>query len=112
MGKIAFLILIHIICISNVFIPGCTRKSGDEWDEAEKKLLEIIPEMPSLSDKHPNDLEIQLGIAALYNKYGAPKEPSLKSVDELNFDQRQKFFSQCEKIFLIDPNNKPSAMSV
>ena len=107
MSKIAFLILIHIICISNVFIPGCTRKSGDEWAQAEKALLEIIPEMPSLSDTFPNDLEIQLGIAALYFEYGSPKEPSPKSVDEFILNQNKKFFGQCEKVFSIDPNNKP-----
>ncbi len=107
MKMIAFLILINIICISQMIVPGCSCKNEDKWSKAEKKLLELMPEIPSLSDKFPNDLEIQLGIAALYYEYGAPKEPSLKSVDELNLDQKQKFFGQCEKVFLIDPNNKP-----
>jgi len=107
MKKTTFLILIHIICISLTVIPIRAFIVEDEWDKAEKGLLELMPKMPSLSDKFPNDLEIQLGIAALYFEYGVPKDLSLKSVDELNLDQKQKFFSQCEKVFLIDPNNKP-----
>lgn len=107
MKKTAFLILIHIICISLTAVTIRAANDEDEWDKAEKGLLELMPKMPSLSDKFTNDLEIQLGIAALYFEYGAPKDLSLKSVDELNLDQKQKFFNQCEKVFLIDPNNKP-----
>jgi len=107
MKKTAFLILIHIICISLTAVPIRAANDDDEWDKAEKGLLELMPKMPSLSDKFPNDLEIQLGIAALYFEYGAPKEPSPKSVDEFILDQNNKYFGQCEKVFLIDPNNKP-----
>ena len=107
MKKITFLILINIICISLTVAPIQAANDEDEWKKAEKELLELMPKMPSLSNKFTNDLEIQLGIAALYNKYGAPKEPSLKSEDEFILDQNSKFFDQCEKVFSIDPNNKP-----
>ncbi len=84
MKKAALLILIPVICIGLIFILIRTADDEDQWDKKEKALHELKYKISSLWIKFPNDLEIQLGIAALY----------------FNLDQ-------CERVLSIDPNNKP-----
>jgi len=108
MCKFSFLILLCFILISQLFVPSILANEKDEWDQAEESIGKLKPQLPTLSDQFPNDLEVQLGIAAIYFQYGAPQEDLHQSSEEYAMKQEQKFVAQCKKVFDIDPDNKPA----
>jgi hypothetical protein len=110
MKKTSLIILLCIAFIGQITSKGFgnSDEMGKAWDEAEKRIRQLIPELPALADKYPNDVEIQLGIAALYDKYGTPRDPSIKSSYELVQDHQKKVSDQLQKVFAIDPNNRPA----
>jgi len=66
------------------------------WDEAEKKLRELLQELETLEERYPNNMEIQLGLAVLYARYAASEHFATK-VEE-----------QWKRVLRIDPNNRPA----
>ena len=66
------------------------------WDKAEKKLCELLPELQILEDRFPNNVEIQLGLATLYDRYS------------LSENVTTKVGEQWKKVLKIDPNNRPA----
>ncbi len=87
--------------------------------ERQKLIDDLIARLPDLSDKDPNDVETQLGIALLYDKYGPPEEPiseterkneifkkgrALYYHDRL-LVYRKKISAQYDRLFALDPSN-------
>ncbi|MCF7954889.1 MAG: hypothetical protein K9M75_03710 [Phycisphaerae bacterium] len=86
--------LINIVFIVLAFLIAVA--SGDELDDhhkAKEALQGYAPELQKLSQAHPDDLEIQIGIANLIrgNRLG---------VQGINWEREQ-----FEKILVIDPDN-------
>ena len=106
--KTILLSLFCFILINQSILTTCATNLEDDWDRSDKFILKLLPELPAFSDKHPNDLEIQLGIVGLYFRYGAPQTDKNQSSEEYVLEQNQMFFAQCKKVFSIDPNNKPA----
>jgi tetratricopeptide (TPR) repeat protein len=63
--------------------------------DAEKKLGEFLPDLRAFGEKYANDVEIQLGLAYLYDQYKGPMPPEgFLSAEE-----------QYEKVLTLDPGN-------
>lgn len=106
--KAILLSLLYCICINKSVLTILAANAEDDWEQSEDLILKLLPELPVLSDKHPNDLEIQLGIVGLYFRYGIPVSEEQQSSEDYVLEQNQKFLAQCNKVFSIDPNNKPA----
>jgi tetratricopeptide (TPR) repeat protein len=107
MYRIKLLALIFIIFfISNNKLVFSNNVS-DEWDKAEQAFRKLIPKIPEIANKYPNDLKIQLGAVFLYDKYGTPVDISSIEPYKVVNEHRQAFLAQCRRVLQIDPNNKP-----
>jgi len=105
MRKTLAIFLTCVAFISQTFALVHAVESEQDWLDAEEKVSEFIPKLHILGDEYPNDVEIQLGITALYDEYGVP-QGSFKSPHELRQNQEAKISAQFEKVLTIDPNNK------
>ena len=105
MRKTLAICLTCVAFISQTFALVHAGESEQDWLDAEEKISEFIPKLHILGDEYPNDVEIQLGITALYDEYGVP-QGSFKSSHELRQNQEAKVSAQYEKVLTIDPNNK------
>ena len=64
--------------------------------DVNKKFIEFVPKLRALGQKYPNDIEIQLGLAQLYD---LNPDPALVS-------EGASAKEQYEKILRLDPNNR------
>jgi len=88
--------------------------------EKQQLIDDLISRLPDLSDKNPSDLDIQLGIALLYDKYGMLEEPNNETAREEEIfrkgtalyyhDQyllyQKKISTQYNRLFALDPSNR------
>lgn len=84
-----------IICTGLVYQtlgePPLDRSSADPWTRADVQLRRSVTDLQAIGEMHPNDIEIQLGLACLYSRPGPRGECSLSE--------------QIEKVLAIDPSN-------
>ena len=64
----------------------------------EKKFCSFLPKFKALGQKYPNDVEIRLGLAYVYDLQHLPITPSSPPTPEQIY----------EKILVLDPNNRPA----
>lgn len=66
--------------------------TSNPWVAADKKLSEFLPRLQALGEKHPDDEEIQLGLAFFYSS------PSVSAGESLD--------GQIEKVFMANADNR------
>lgn len=102
------IITLSFIVVSFVNGAGADveEKAGfQKWEAAKKKVREFWPKIQALGEECPDDAEIQLGIAFLYNTLGAPRDASKKGWVARVGEQEKKRWEQYNKVLRIEPNN-------
>jgi len=87
-------IFIMCVALANQAIGDGSKNDNtpNPWVAADKKLSEFLPRLKALGEKHPDDEEIQLGLAFFYSS------PSVSSGYSLE--------GQIEKVFMANADNR------
>ncbi len=110
-------IFIMCVALANQTLGNRSKdvNTSDPWGAADRKLSEFLPRLQALGEKHPDDEEIQLGLAFFYSSpsvsAGYSRDGQIEKVFMANADNRAawalkaKLLSRqytAERRFLID----------
>lgn len=100
MKKILYVLIICAFFAN--WLPAETNyeDASNQFEALAEKVNEFLPKLKALGNEYPNNVEIQLGIAKLYETPGARTDPNMV----IEYDN----IAQYDKILAIEPDNRPA----